>query len=162
MVRMRFVNSQADYIEASRAYSYGSMRARIDLILEIAVFIVCIILWGILGFSWFWVLLIGGCIAAVIIRMLGYFVLPKIRYRNEPKYKDEYLLEFDNEGIRFKTKSLESKLEWSLYNKVIETENLYILVYGRYNFSIIPKQSLLTEIDKIEFKILIDKYIIEK
>ena len=162
MIKVMFVNSEVDYIEASRACYYGSRLAGIDLIIEILVLLVSITIWVILGFSWILVLIIVGCILGLIIRMFGYFVLPKIRYRKEPKYKDEYLLEFDDEGIHFKTKSLESKLEWSLYNKVIETDKIYILVYGKYNFSIIPKRALLTETDKIDFKILLDKYIKEK
>lgn len=159
MVKVRFANSEADYIEASRAYSYGSSRARIDLIIEVMALIVGIILFWVLGFSLAWVLLIIAGIVGIIIRILGYFVLPKIRYRKEPKYKEEYFLEFDDDGIKFKTESLESKLEWSLYNKVIETEKTYVLVHSRYNFSIIPKKAFLTENDKIEFKALIYKYI---
>lgn len=162
MVRLRFVNSETDYIEASIACSYGSRRARFDLIIEILALFAGIILLGILSFSWIWVLLIIGSIAGLTIRILGYFVLPKMRYRREPKYKDEYLLDFDDEGIRFKTDRLESRLEWSLYNKVIETANLYILVYGKFNFSIIPKRALMTEPDKMEFNMLINKHIKEK
>ena len=162
MVSVRFVNSEADYVEASIACSYGSRRAGFDLIIEILALIAGIIFWGVLGFSWIWMVLIFGSMVGLIIRILGYYVCPKIRYRSEPKYKDEYLLEFDEGGIRFNTDSIESKLDWSLYNKMIETGNLYILIYGKYNFSIIPKKALLTEHDKMEFDMLIDKYIKEK
>lgn len=58
--------------------------------------------------------LIFGSMVGLIIRVLGYYVLPRIRCRSESKYKDEYLLEFDEEGIRFKTDSIESKVNWSL------------------------------------------------
>jgi hypothetical protein len=34
MVSVRFVNSEADYIEASIACSYGSRRAGVDLIIK--------------------------------------------------------------------------------------------------------------------------------
>ena len=159
MVSVRFVNSEADYIEATIACSYGSRRAGFDLIIEILALIIGIIFWGVLGFSWIWIVLILGSMVGLIIRILGYYVLPRIRYRSEPKYKDEYLLEFDEEGIRFNTDSIESKLDWSIYNKMIETGNLYILIYGKYNFSIIPKKALLTEPDRIEFVMLIDKNI---
>ena len=134
MVQVKFVNSEEDYIEASRVYSYGSKGAKLDFIIEIMAIIVGIIFFWVLGFSLIWVFLFIACILVIIIRILGYFVLSKMRYRKEPKYKWEYLMEFDDDGIRFKTKNIESKLEWSLYNKVIETEKTYILVHSNYNF----------------------------
>jgi len=162
MVRVKFVNSEADYVEASIACAYGSWRAGLDLIMEIIGIIVGSILLAVLGFSWILVLLILVSMVGLIIRILGYFVFPRIRFRSEPKYKQEYRLAFDDEGIRFNTDSIESKLDWIIYNKLIETRNLYILIYGKYNFSIIPKRALLTEADRIEFNILMDKYIKEK
>jgi hypothetical protein len=162
MVSVRFVNTETDYIEASIACSYASWRAGMDLIIEILAFIAGIILWGVLGFSWIWMALIIGSTVGLILRLLGYYVLPRMRYRSEPKYKEEYLLEFDEEEIRFKTNSIESKLDWSLYSKMIETRNLYILIYGKYNFSIIPKRALVSESERIEFYQLIDKHIKEK
>lgn len=162
MVSVKFLNSEADYIEASIACSYGSRRAGFDLIIEIVALIAGLIFWGVLGFSWISMILIFGSMVGLIIRTLGYYVLPRIRYRSEPKYKDEYLLEFDEEGIRFKTDSIESKVDWSLYNKMIETENLYILIYGKYNFSIVPKKAFFNEPDRMEFDMLIDKFIKEK
>lgn len=162
MVKVKFVNSEEDYIEASIACSYGSKRAGLDLIIEIMILIMGIIFWSIFGYSWIWLTLIVACIVGLIIRLLGYYVLPKIRFRSEPKYREEYHIEFDDKGIKFRTNSIESKLEWSLYNKVIETENLYIMVYGRHNFSIIPKHALLTDSDKMEFKSLLDQFIKEK
>lgn len=162
MVGVRFVNTEADYIEASIACAYGSWRAGVDMILEILGFIAGIISLGVFGFSWIWMVLIFASVVGLVFRLLGYYVLPRIRYRNEPKYKDEYLLEFDEDGIKFKTDSIESKLDWSIYNKMIETGNLYILIYGKYNFSIIPKRALLKEHERIEFNMLIDKHIKEK
>ena len=162
MVRVKFVNSEADYVEASIAYAYGSWRAGLDLIIEILGIIVGIILLAVFGFSWILILLILGGMLGLIISFLGYFIFPRIRFRSEPKYKQEYRLEFDDEGIRFNTDSIESKLDWIIYNKLIETGNLYILIYGKYSFSIIPKRVLLTEADRIEFNVLMDKYIKEK
>ena len=162
MISVRFVNSEVDYVEASIACSYGSRRAGFDLTIEVLALIAGIILGSIFGFSWIWILLISGSLFGLIIRILVYYVLPRIRYRSDPKYKDEYLLEFDEDGIRFHTNSIESKLDCSLYNKIIETRNLYILIYGKYNFSLIPKRALLTDSDRIEFDLLLNKHIKKK
>ena len=153
------MNVEDDYIEASRICTYGSKRVTLDLIVEVIALVSGLILLGIYGLSWAWIFLIAASTVGLLIRTLGYFVVPKMRFRSEPKFKDEYLLEFDDNGIGFKTVKLESKLEWSLYNKVIETNNLYILVYGKYNFTIIPKRALLTESDRIEFNSLLKRYI---
>ncbi|WP_459477531.1 YcxB family protein [Clostridium saccharoperbutylacetonicum] len=162
MVTVRFVNSESDYIEAYRVYYYGTNRSNIDLVIEIIALIMGSILFNVSVFSLAGAILIIAGIIGIIIRIIGYYVLPSIRYRREPKYKEEYLLEFDDEGIRFKTTSVESRLEWSIYNKVIETEKLYILVYSRDGFSIIPKRAFLSKNDELEFKTLIDKYILRK
>jgi hypothetical protein len=162
MVTVRFVNFELDYIEAYRVYYYGANRSNIDLVIEIIALIMGSILFNVSGFSLAGAILIIAGIIGIIIRIIGYYVLPSIRYRREPKYKEEYLLEFDDEEIRFKTTSVESRLEWSIYNKVIETEKLYILVYSRDGFSIIPKRAFLSKSDELEFKNLIDKYTLRK
>ncbi|WP_238917578.1 YcxB family protein [Clostridium sp. YIM B02555] len=162
MVTVRFVNSELDYIEAYRVYYYGTNRSNIDLVIEIIALIMGSILFNVSGFSLAGAILIIAGIIGIIIRIIGYYVLPSIRYRREPKYKEEYLLEFDDEEIRFKTASVESRLEWSIYNKVIETEKLYILVYSRDGFSIIPKRAFLSKSDELKFKNLIDRYILRK
>src|SRR5262245_25498885 len=44
------------------------------------------------------------------------FLLPTLIFNSQPKLKDQYRLSFSDEGIGFKTKDVDARLEWSMYH----------------------------------------------
>jgi hypothetical protein len=86
-------------------------------------------------------LLIFAACFPFIIGFLLLFVAPRQRFRSDPKFVDEYFLQFSDDGIQFKTAQIDSLLQWSLYNKVLENERFYILIYGKNMISVIPKRA---------------------
>ena len=70
-----------------------------------------------------------------------FFGLPKQRFQSDPKYRDEYFLEFSDAGILFKTDHIDAQVRWNLYTDVLEDERFYVLVYGKNMFSVIPKRA---------------------
>lgn len=70
-----------------------------------------------------------------------FFGLPRQRYRSDPKFQNDYALEFSDAGILFKTDHIDSQIEWSLYTGVLENDRFYLLVYGRHMMLVIPKRA---------------------
>ncbi len=84
------------------------------------------------------------------------YILPSIVFAREPKLRDEYQLEFTDRGVSFKTSSIDSKLEWSLYTRAIFSAEHYLLYYGSQSFSVIPRRVFATDHEREDFERLVD------
>ncbi|WP_144056621.1 YcxB family protein [Rhodopirellula europaea] len=93
-----------------------------------------------------WALLVAG---VVLLSMVAYalFVLPSIIYRSQPKLKDEYSLRFAEDGIGFKTRSIDSTLQWSIYQSWLFDNDFYIMYHGKRDLSVIPRRTLSADDD---------------
>ena len=107
--------------------------------------------------SWIWESLFIVGFLLLMGNILGYFVMPRQRFRREPKYREEYFLSFSEQGIHFKTSYAESKLEWAMYNKLWIVPRHYLLFYGRDLFTIIPKRVFTGKEDKQRFEELVER-----
>jgi hypothetical protein len=76
-----------------------------------------------------------------LIAFLHLLVWPRQAFRRDPKFRDEYQLQFSDDGIQFRTPQIDALIQWDLYTKVIENERFYLLVYGRHMLSVIPKRA---------------------
>jgi len=141
-ISLRFKYTEEEYLEATRLYILRSP----DLIIRFTVCslyaIGCILLFTWLGIAseMIPVFAVAACLP-FIMAVLLLFVVPRQRFRSDPKFRDEYLLQFSGDGIHFKTAQIDALLQWSLYNKVLENERFYILVYGKNMISVIPKRA---------------------
>jgi hypothetical protein len=104
------------------------------------------------------------CASAFLLGVLliGYFVMPPIFYRQEPKFRDEYWLRFTEDGIDFKTEHIDSRIDWTFYNKVYENDRVYLLVYGKRAFSTIPRRAFPSPDHEARFRDLLKRKIIER
>lgn len=82
-----------------------------------------------------------------------------VGFKSNPKFREKYSLEFCDEGIAFKTASIDSKLKWSHYNKTLESKRFFLLVYGRNMYMTIPKSAFASGDDIGKFRLLIEKLI---
>jgi len=101
-----------------------------------------------IGISFF-LIFIG--VAWLLIWFLQLFVVPRQAFRREPKFRDEYLLQFSDDGIHFKTAQIDALIQWSLYSKVIENERFYLMVYGQNMISVIPKRAFSNSHEEAAF-----------
>src|SRR5205807_9453105 len=113
-----------------RMYYDRKLHVKLDLALSVAALIGSIVGWYYLGYAWTWPALIGVSLFLLAIIFAAYVVLPPVRYRQQPKYADEYLLEFSEDGIAFKTEHIDSKLRWGHYTGVWQNDRIYALLYG--------------------------------
>jgi hypothetical protein len=83
-------------------------------------------------------------------------IIPRIRYRKEPKYQSEYKLNFTEENLKFITGDIDSTISWDYYKEAYENKDFYFLVYMRDAYSIIPKRVFKTQENIDEFRCLVE------
>jgi hypothetical protein len=153
-ISLRFKYTEEEYVAATRLYMRRStdffMRLGICFIYAIAC--AALFIWLDIALSTELVLLLAlvACLP-FIIGFLHFFVLPRRRFSSDPKFQDEYQLHFSDDGIQFKTAQIDALLQWSLYNKVLEDERFYLLVYGKHMISVIPKRAFVDEYQEAAF-----------
>ena len=138
-VNLSFRYAEYDYVRAMRAH-YAS---RLRLPLDIAVVVVVA---GIAAYEWrsgsqglgIALLCLSGIFALMLVA--AFAIIPKITFRSQPKFRDDYLLTFSPQGIGFRTAHINSDLQWSLYTHALVDAHSYILYYGSKQFTVIPKR----------------------
>ena len=139
-ISISFNNELKDHLAAQRAlYSRGRM-AKMDKVVAIAAFCFGVYLvtltgprwWTVIWFpiavvTWFDLLSISG------LRM-------RIWYRSNLKFKETYHLVFSGEYIHFRTASIDSTIQWTHYERIVETPHAFLLMYGTALYTLIPKR----------------------
>lgn len=62
------------------------------------------------------------------------------RFARTAKLHETNHIVFSDAGIHFTTSSIDSKLQWSLYDGLIEDEALLLLTYGGAMYTVLPKR----------------------
>ena len=93
----------------------------------------------------------------LLFNLYAYFVTPGQYFRRNAKLQEEYNLQFSEEGLLFRSKGLESKLEWNFYSKVWETRQFYFLCYDKDLFTLIPKRVFTSEEQQRAFSELLSR-----
>lgn len=141
-IGLRFKYTEAEYTAAMRLY-LGQSRDLMIRMIAVSLYSIASIalfVWLDFGNALIPLFIFGACFP-LLMAFLLFFVIPRQRFRSDPKFADEYLLQFSDDGIHFKTTQVDALLQWSLYNKVLESERFYILVYGKNMISVIPKRA---------------------
>lgn len=82
----------------------------------------------------------AGAVLLMIVSF-AWFLLPRHLYASQPKLKQGYRLVFSDTEILFRTAGIESKLDWSIYEKWLADDEFYILYYGKRSLTIIPRRA---------------------
>ncbi|MDT5063385.1 MAG: hypothetical protein QOH63_3844 [Acidobacteriota bacterium] len=157
-ISLRFRYTEEEYIAAIRFYLTGSKSFLIRLILSFICVAAGIFLVSFLNLdSAFSFLLTFIGVVLLLIWSLLFFVVPRQRFRRDPKFRDEYFLQFSDDGIQFKTAQIDALVQWSLYSRVIENERFYILVYGENMISVIPRRAFASAQQEAAFDELLKR-----
>jgi hypothetical protein len=138
-VNLSFRYAEQDYVRAMRAH-YAS---RLRLPLDIAVIVGLAVLgayeaWsGSQGFG-ITLLSVSGIFALMLVA--AFAIIPRIAFRSQPKFRDDYSLGFSPQGIHFRTAHIDSDLQWSMYTSALVDAHSFILYYGSQQFTVIPKR----------------------
>ena len=128
-ISISFYNEVKEHIAAQRLLYKKSPLAKVDKV--VAVLLACA---GVAG------VIFGGAIWLFCfpLAILKWFDLLSVRplamraaFRRNTKFREEYHLTFSRDAIHFKTLSIDSTLQWSHYQRVIENADLFLLMYGK-------------------------------
>ena len=152
---------ERDYVQALQAHYASHLRLRIDIVVLVAIVAIGGYLWLSDSSRLLGVVLLS--IAAMFSLMLAaaFTVIPRLIFRREPKFRDEYVLAFSPEGVHFRTAHIDSRLEWRIYSRVLVGANSYVLYYGSRQFTVIPKRVFQSFEQQQAFEHLLTQHIPE-
>ena len=105
-----------------------------------------------------WIVIILGLILLLLVAY-ALLILPILIYRSDPKLKWEYSLDFYDDRIEFKTRGIDSTLQWQLYHSWVDDDEFYILFHGKRNVSVIPRRVLASDDSDERFAELLQRKI---
>ena len=156
IIELRFKYTEAEYVSAYRKYFLTQRRPIFMMVLAPGVLVIGIyfLLSGsdvalTVAFIATGALLFGLLISSSILS-------PGQRFREDPRFKGEYLLRFSDRGIEFRTNEIDSKVSWRLYKEAVETKDFFLLSNGAALLSVIPKRAFANAEQEKEFKQMLD------
>jgi len=81
----------------------------------------------------------------------------KRKWRREPLYQTEHAVSFSDEGVHFLMGHVESNLDWLYYQRLVESPEGFLLIYGDDAFNFFPKRAFDGESRINEFRRLAQK-----
>ena len=156
-IELSFRYSAAEITRAMRSHYASRLRTRLDISMSLLCFAAGGALWtSARGFALF---LLTAASVFMLILIAAFGVVPFFMFRLQPKFRDQYSLTFDSQGIRFRTEHIDSHLEWSLYTRAKITPNFYLLYYGPASFTIVPKRVFASPGQQRTFEELLSRHI---
>lgn len=155
-ISLRFKYTEEEYIAATRLYVSRSTDVLIrfvvsSLFMAAGIFLVLLVeLDSVISFTLIFITVIW-----VLMGFLSLFVMPRQSFRRDPKFRDEYFLQFSEDGIQFKTVQIDALIQWSLYTKVLEDDRFYLMIYGEDMISVIPKRAFTSAAQEAAFDALL-------
>lgn|SRR5262245_19910457 len=158
-VSITFDNTVADHLAAERLYYKSTIFPNLDKVVAVALFCVGAFATWSAGPRW-WTLLFFP------LAVLEWFNLLSIRplmirwwFKRNPKFSETYHLTLDRGGIQFRTQSIDSRITWEHYTKVLEDDRMWLLVYGTRMYTVIPKRVFSREGDMTRLRSLLSQSI---
>jgi hypothetical protein len=77
-----------------------------------------------------------------------------------PKFREQFEVTFTQQGIHFSTPTIDSHIDWTFYHYVLEDDQLFLLVYGKWMYSVIPKRAFANASERDAFRDLMRQMIV--
>jgi len=158
-IHLSFRYSELDYVRAMRTHYASRLRLKLDTVVIVAAALLGVILWQSPDSRGWGIGLV--CLAALFVLVLAaaFGIIPRLVFRREPKFRDEYSLTFSPGGIHFHTAHINSQLEWSMYTHALVGPHSFVLYYGTHSFTVIPKRVFETTEQLAAFEHLVSENI---
>jgi hypothetical protein len=162
-IKIEYQLSESEYLSATRLFFFQSRDALIRMSAFCVLALMGAFLMNMIVADMF---VLPVLIAVVLVFDIFIFynalvTLPRQYYRGDPKFREKYQITFANEGIFVKTFEMDAKLAWSLYTKVIEGKDMYLMLYGRDTrmMTTVPKRALKSRDEEMQFRALVTRHI---
>ncbi|MDQ6418004.1 YcxB family protein [Paenibacillus sp. LHD-117] len=154
-MKLSFKYSEREFVRAMNQANGDSKRLIVDFIIAIALLFYGLYLYINGSNEIFYSFIIVISIIFIFILFARMLIVPKLVFRKEPKYKEEYNLELNDENILFSAGALKSTIQWDFYKEIKETKDFIYLKYSKRGFAIIPKRvfNSSTELEMFKQKI---------
>jgi hypothetical protein len=160
-VHLTFRYSEQDYARAMRAHLKSRLRLKVDIVVIVLAAGLGFYEWHSLDSPLWGVSLVLVSVVLALVLVVGFAIVPKMVFRGEPKFRDEYSLAFSGNGIHFQTAHINSQLEWSMYRRALVDAHSFVLYHGTRSFTVIPKRVFETPEQLANFDRLISEKIPE-
>ncbi|HYY59164.1 MAG TPA: YcxB family protein [Pyrinomonadaceae bacterium] len=154
-VRLHFKYTEKEWVAATRLYLIGQPMLLLRFGAAFLLLALAFTFFAAINEAAMSLFLLSTGMVLFVFVLALFLVFPRQRFRSDPKYRDEYSLEFTEDGIHFVTEQVDSRLNWSLYNRVLENESFYVLVYGKGMISVIPKRAFTAAAQEKAFRSLL-------
>jgi hypothetical protein len=160
-IKIEFELTEPEYLAATRLYFIQARHVLMRLMIVSVLGLIGAALISLVADFFMWVTI---AFVALVEAFVFYTLLvqtPRRYFRKDGKLHGRHEMTFSDAGIFLKTAKLESKLSWDLYTKVLESRDLYGLVYGKETrmMSTIPKRAFKDRNQENQFRQLIARHI---
>jgi hypothetical protein len=164
-VKLEYQYTESEYLAANRLFFLSSPNVFARLIAFGLLLGLVVVLLSFLMTDGL-ILLPGLLFVALFEAALFYNVLfttPRKYFRGDGKFRDRYEITFSDEGVKLKTSQIDSKMAWSLYTRVVEGRDMYLLFYGKDTrmMTSVPKRAFTSNDQEQLFRELITRHITE-
>jgi hypothetical protein len=152
-----FINELKDHLEAQRILYRKGILAKLDKVVAVMLFgfgAYCVVF---AGLHWWTIIWFPLAVAEWFDLLSLSQWRTKIEFRRNPKFREEYHLTFSRENIHFKTALIDSTLQWTHYERVIESADLFLLMYGKGLYTLIPKRCFKSNEEINTFRTLVSQ-----
>jgi len=163
-IKIEYYPQLKEYFEANSLYNSNTIHGKIDkfaswvfMILGIMLILASVIL----KYHFVYIILAILSIAFGILNLFGCIDVEKIvimiQFKNNRKLKGVQKIIFTGSGMEYETQDIKSTINWNIYSKYYEGENIFILIYGKRQYSVIPKYKFENRLD--DFRKLLNENI---
>jgi hypothetical protein len=157
MVTVEFDHRLEEHLRARRVYYQARSRfARADKVVAIflglfgvaSVVLAGVVWWTVIWFvvaplEWFHLL----SLEPLVVRYM---------FKRSAKFHERTMLAFSEDNVRYKTPSIDSTIDWSLFTGLIEDGELFLLPYqAPRTYALVPKRAFASEAAQAEFRELV-------
>lgn len=154
-LELAFDNVLAEHLAAERLYYRSTRFWKLDKLVAVALVSFGGYLTYTVGLRWWSVIWFPLAIAE-------WFNLLSLRpvqvwywFKHNPKFRETYHLTIDEDALYFRTRSIDSRVQWDHFSSLLENNTLCLLVYGTRMYSLIPKRAFKTEAELGAFRALV-------
>ena len=138
-IHLSFRYVERDYVCALLAHHEARFRLSANIGAAVMLAGIGVCYWLSPNPFWFRLISIIMMIGFTLILVAVLSVIPRLAFRRQPKYRDEYSITFSPEGIHVRSSHIGSRLPWRMYSKVLIDADSYLIYHGS-QFTMIPKR----------------------
>ncbi len=151
-IEIEYVPSLKNHMEAYETYESSTTIRKVEKIIAIT-----LIIFGAMFVAYSFYINLFFKLRMILILIMFFIILDvldlldiakliyKIRFKQNPKFKNKQKIKFTEEKIFYETNKIKSELEWTFYKKFLESKNTLILIFGKRQYSVIPKSAFREE-----------------